>query len=540
MIEDERTQREVLIEILKLCGYEAAAAPSCAEGRELFAPGQYACALVDLRLPDGKGEDLITELQEKDPELVAVVLTADASAEAVIESLRAGAFDYLTKPVEVTTLRAALSRAVTHHEVLREREGLLRQLVEEREQLRSKVESATSDIRDYAHACEVSNTRLRALLLMTQHGADYVSEDLLILHTFETLCEQAGLRALVVNDVGRQKLVAARGDGSSAPTFETSDVMFEGGAYDPLLAEVEPEQVVETWLGRVLGFDTEAHQGHVFQHTLQGDSRYTIAFYTERQDAEDASLHEFFDMCAHFLAFEWHQGKLLLQIAHHASLGNIGVEMARGFVQPLTAIRSAAEIVKELVVSEEATEGIRIVLDNVERLRRQTQEFQKLALFREDAVETVQLDQYIEQSLDMLSVSIRNRNVTVEKEFDTSGECVLLNGATLARAFLDLILGALRAVPMGGALRLRLCDADKEHVAFEIHHAGAYDESGPEFNGAPQGGGAGPPGLQLARRTVHMCGGSLNVEQARQGITIVRTVLPRNATRIEEQTRRRA
>ena len=533
IIEDDAVLRAFLAEVLDEAQYALDCAGTCAEGRSLFKKGRYACALVDLRLPDGNGKTLLKEFADQDPEVVTVVLTGDATAEAVIDAMRAGAFDYLTKPVEVTTLEAAVRRALSHHAVRQDRTNLLNLLLEEREQLRARVEAATADIRQYANACEASNARLRSLLELTQLSSNYLSEQVLLQEAFEHLAEQVPLRALAFCDTTRQKMAAIVRPEGGVPSFTASDSAFESGSYDSVLAEFEPRQLLANWLERSTGLSTERLTPYAFTQQFVNRSACMVGFYVD-DDGRDSALEEFLGMCAHFLAFEWEQGKLLLHVAHQASLGNIAVELARSFIQPLTAIRTAAEIVNEVVASSEGAEGMSIIQENADRLRRQMQEFQKLTLFREDSVETVRLDEYVDQALDMLAAAIQNRNVTVDRDFEEDCECVLLNGTALARTFLDLVLGAVRAVEIGGTVALTLKSSGSDHVAFEIRHHGTY--AGPMgLTGAaviPSGAETerGHPGLQLAERTVHSCGGTLTIEVDSDQLSAIRVVLPRNIT----------
>ncbi|MCP4645015.1 MAG: response regulator [bacterium] len=541
IIEDDATQRLLLADMLERSGYPSDIAGSCAEGRECFERGKYACVLVDLGLPDGSGHSLIKEFAAVDPEVVAVVLTGDASAGSVIDTLRAGAFDYLTKPADSTTLRAALARAMQHHAVCRERADLLDLLLEERELLRARVDEATADIRQYAGACERSNARLRALLDLTRLSSGYLTEEELLHRAFENLHRQTPLRALVLCDVGRQKLAAVVRKGDDEPAFLTSDSAFNAGSYDPLVAEVEPEQVLTNWLDRSLGVDTTAFNAYISTQSFQDRATCTVGFYMEPAEGDESALHEFLEMCAYFLAFEWEQGKLLLHVAHNVSLGNIAVELARNFIQPLTAIRTSADLVTEFAVSPEVAEGMEVVTENVERLRRQMQEFQKLTLFREDSVETVRLVEYVEQALQMLAVAIRNRSVLIERDFQSECECVLLNGAVLARTFLDLLLGSLRAVDMGGTIALSLREVGNDYCAFEVRHKGSPSDSLAVPGGAVTLTNArdhgSHPGLQLVERAVHSCGGTLNVEEGADGLMSLRVLLPRNATTITSKMR---
>ncbi|MBI4557426.1 MAG: response regulator [Candidatus Hydrogenedentes bacterium] len=529
IVEDDAAQRLVLNDMLRRMGYDCETAATCAEGRQLFTHGRFSSSLIDLGLPDGNGLSLLQEFQAVDPNLVSVVLTGDAAAETVIDTMRAGAFDYLTKPVDLTTLRATVARAVAHHEVVRERGELVRLLLEEREQLRSRVEAATADIRQYARACENTNMRLRALLRLTQLTARYYSEEVLFRNAFKELSQHIPLRCVALCDVGRGRLLAAYQREAEEVEFIHTEGNPAHSGYDTLLAEAEPKLLVQSWVERNAGLDTSAFVSYVFPLKFWSRSHCTVGFYLAPEFAGDEAEQEFLGMCAHFLAFEWEQANLLLHVAHHASLGNIAVELARNFVQPLTAIRTAADIVKETVKSPEAGAGMQIIQENVERLKIQTQEFRKLSLRREDSVETVRLDEYIDQALDILAVAIQNRGVTVVRDYEGDCECVLLNGTALARTFLDLILCVLRAMQVGTRMAVSLRQVGDGHVAFEIRYEGPGTREG-AFSTAILGPVSSHPGLQLAERTIHSCGGKLAVEQNTEGAQSLRVVLPRNAT----------
>lgn len=540
IVEDDPVQSTFFSEVLADEGYQADCAPTLAEGEQLFVKGKYACALVDLHLPDGLGQDLLSRFAQEDDELVSVVLTGDTSPNTVISTLRAGAFDYLPKPVEFTTLKAAVTRALSHHRALRERAEYFDLLLEEREQLRARVEEATKDIRQYAHACETTNARLQSLVRLTQMTGGYSSYESLLKYAFEHLQAETPIRALVFFDLGRQRLCAVTAK-EGKPVLAESDYAADA-ACDPLTVQANPEVAFDRFLGQEVGFDTGELVPYTFTQGFRNGSLYAVGFYVEGESPgnrkPDPRLGEFLDMCARFLIFEHEQSRLLLHVAHQASLGNIAAELARNFVQPLTAIRTAAEVVNESVVSPESAEGMSIISENVERLRRQMQEFQKLTLYREDSVETVRLAEYLEHALGVLSVAIQSRNVTVERDFRTEGECVLLNGALLARTFLDLLLGALRVVGIGGTIRLVIDEVDQERVAVELQHGGSY-QGGYDIQQTalplteteiqtPN------PGIELAHRTLHSCGGNLTVKSGPEmDSTTLRIVLPRNITSVD-------
>ncbi len=521
VVEDEPALSETLCQLLAHSGYSVETASSCSDGRGLFEEGRYACTLIDLGLPDGNGVDLLQEFARTDPATVQIVLTGRSSSDIIIDTMRAGAFDFLQKPVDSANLIASISRAVSHYAVVRERAELFQLLMEERDHLRAAVEEATVGLR-------IQNNRLSSLLSLSRISANQLSAQELLERVFEEIGHHLPLYCMALCDVGRQKMLAVFKRDEGPPHFIQSGGDGAHVGFDSLLAEADPKALVQHWVERNTGIDTSGLCGHVFAHSSWSRSISTVGFFLDPSAESDESAEEFLDTCAHFLAYEWDQGNLLLQNAHHASLGNIAIELARNFIQPLTAIRTASDIISESAVSPGVHEGVKVTLANVERLRSQTQEFRKLAQFREDSIETVRIDEYVEQALEMLAVSIQNRNVTIEKEFEEPCECVLLNGAALARTILDLLLNALRAVDVGGTITIRLRAAEGGHVALEISH----DALAREFTGK-----RGEilrledhPTLQLANRTVHTCGGQLSFDASESGTGAIRILLSRNAT----------
>jgi signal transduction histidine kinase len=150
-----------------------------------------------------------------------------------------------------------------------------------------------------------------------------------------------------------------------------------------------------------------------------------------------------------------------------------------------------------------------------------------------DSIETVRLDEFIETTLTLLNSAIDQRSITIEKDFQVQGECVLLNGAALASTFLDLISNVVRTVEANGRILLRLASTGPDHVLCEISHK----LSGGELYGILSVPGAtslmdmvkAHPRFMLAQRTVNACGGQLTLERSSGSKNTFRIVLPRNS-----------
>jgi len=98
IIEDEKITRRSLTDILNAEGYEVHAADDGDAGLELFARERPAIVITDLRLPKLGGMEVMSAVLQQDPHCRVILITAFASVDTAIRSLKAGAYDYLTKP----------------------------------------------------------------------------------------------------------------------------------------------------------------------------------------------------------------------------------------------------------------------------------------------------------------------------------------------------------------------------------------------------------------------------------------------------------
>ena len=111
VVDDEADLRELLSLTLVRLGLDVDTAESLGAARALLARNAYALCLTDMRLPDGTGLDLVRHVSASAGPPIAVI-TAYGSAENAVAALKAGAFDYLTKPVDIDQLRMLVRSAV--------------------------------------------------------------------------------------------------------------------------------------------------------------------------------------------------------------------------------------------------------------------------------------------------------------------------------------------------------------------------------------------------------------------------------------------
>ncbi len=112
VVDDEPDLRTLYELTLLREGYDIDTAGSVEEALERLDARRYSLMITDMRLPDGSGLDLLRRLEETERSEKAIVITAYGSAENAVEALKAGAYDYLTKPVDLKQFRAAVASAL--------------------------------------------------------------------------------------------------------------------------------------------------------------------------------------------------------------------------------------------------------------------------------------------------------------------------------------------------------------------------------------------------------------------------------------------
>ncbi|MBW2240675.1 MAG: sigma-54-dependent Fis family transcriptional regulator [Deltaproteobacteria bacterium] len=133
VVDDDRAMREMLVSLFKDQGYWVQQADTADEALLQAAELDYDVVLSDIRMPGRSGIELVGELRKLRPETPVVLMTAFGTIDSAIESMRAGAFDYITKPFEPDAVAFAVERALER-----------RMLEEENRRLRRAVDRTSS------------------------------------------------------------------------------------------------------------------------------------------------------------------------------------------------------------------------------------------------------------------------------------------------------------------------------------------------------------------------------------------------------------
>ncbi len=128
VIDDERNIREGLKAALELDGYSVLIAADGAEGLDIALHSDIDLVITDLRMPGISGEEVLRRVSTETPGIPVIVLTGHGTVENAVEAMRSGAYDFLTKPLNLDRLSLLVKRALQNRELVLQQRELLREV----------------------------------------------------------------------------------------------------------------------------------------------------------------------------------------------------------------------------------------------------------------------------------------------------------------------------------------------------------------------------------------------------------------------------
>jgi len=147
LVDDEAVARKVISAQVEKLGHTVFTAASAEEAEAIFSEHRMDMALVDLRLGEKSGLDLLTAFKDQEPDCQVVLITAYASVESAAEAMRLGASDYLVKPVQAHDLLRAIKSALKHKRVIEENRVLEEENRLYRNHLEDRLAEQTAELR---------------------------------------------------------------------------------------------------------------------------------------------------------------------------------------------------------------------------------------------------------------------------------------------------------------------------------------------------------------------------------------------------------
>ena len=130
VVDDDESLRRVTQMQLEEIGYSVATAGDGGQALVALESGSPALVISDLKMPGMSGLDLLKKIRTEHPETTVILITAFGSVQSAVEAMRAGAYDYITKPIDYDALAIVVNRAMERQQLLDEVRNLRRTLDE--------------------------------------------------------------------------------------------------------------------------------------------------------------------------------------------------------------------------------------------------------------------------------------------------------------------------------------------------------------------------------------------------------------------------
>jgi two-component system sensor histidine kinase/response regulator len=237
VVDDEPLIRRAVADYLKDWGYEAVTAADGAEGLAKARAEQFQAVLVDLRMPQMDGLQVISALKDEQPELPLVVVSGTGVLSDAIEAMRQGAWDYVTKPVkDIEEIRMTVERVIERAQLRKERDLYQRELERLNRSLEAEVARQTRDLR-------MQNRELVAL-----NRISYAISDPLDLDTMLNRATAAAVQAVeadgaavrLLNPATNQLVVAATYGFSASYLSSAKEIPFGEGIIGQVAQSGQP------------------------------------------------------------------------------------------------------------------------------------------------------------------------------------------------------------------------------------------------------------------------------------------------------------
>lgn len=179
VVDDEEIMRNLLKDLLSDMSYDVVTAANGEEGLYVFDKGSFDVLIADLRMPGMDGIKFLEQIKQRDPDAVVIIITGYGALKSSQEALRLGAFDYITKPFELTDITFIVKRATQARRLVVSNKQMLKYLEKRNFVLDKKVSDRTKELE---------------VLYRVGRKINSLDEDHILNDVVNTLVESIGLR----------------------------------------------------------------------------------------------------------------------------------------------------------------------------------------------------------------------------------------------------------------------------------------------------------------------------------------------------------
>ena len=490
VVDDERLIREFCTDILGQAGFQVRTAADAQEALGAAQADPPAVILLDVMLPGMSGVEALVHFGRVAPLTPVIMITAYASLQSAIGSVKHGAYDYIPKPLEPEAIAAAVRRAEAHHRVLVQNNRLVHTLHEKVAEL-SRLHQLTHELAaDLRERIEARTAELHRSERLTESIISHLASGLMV-------TDSGGAMTLI----NPQGALALHCDAADLIDRKLTDLFPNGGELLEVRGESshrELELALRDGSTIPLGFTNS------YLTDVRGNREGVIVIFRDLSEIKQLQAE-------------------LRRKDRLAAIGQVVAGVAHEIRNPLFGITSVAQILKrEVALPSAHQELVDAMLFETQRLNALVSD---LLLFgRESRLELrpTDLHQLLDACCHLYAGEIRERSILLHKAYDPRLPALLADSDKLKQVVLNLLKNALEATPPEGTVTVRTeghpaeRQGKTDQVKLTISDTGCGIPPQHQdrifdlfFTTKPRGTGL---GLPICRRIVEDHGGRISVE----------------------------
>jgi PAS domain S-box-containing protein len=503
LVDDEPNIRWTMAELLKREGYEALTASDFDAAISIIESSNVDAAVIDIILPRKNGIELLKELSNREPYIPVIMITGEPNVSQIPEIVRAGAYDYISKPVVKDVLIRAVSKAVEKKRLMDEKRNLQDQLKQHAEQLEVIVAERT---REVAEAHKFLNTVLESSTEYAIIAIDLNARVSLFNRGAELIF---GHMANDILSMRAAQLVAGNHGSEETPLFKIAQEVASEGRHQ---AEIELRKA----------------DGSTFMASV------TITPILKTEGQMLGYLLIIRDLTSERLGRE-RLRQMQERLAHNekiAALGRMAAQVAHEVKNPLAGLRLYSLHLKSKL-TEKLTEGemalVDRIIDGINQLSDTAEQVLNFARPIKLTCHRVDLNRIISDSLALLEPQLNASKVDVKLNLDPRCADAMLDEASIRSALINLMLNSIQSMAKGGVLIVSTTASEKElQLSISDTGCGMTEEQmknafEPFYTTKSHGLGL---GMSFASTVIERHGGMVSVESQVNKGTRIQIALP--------------
>lgn len=505
LVDDEPSMRWTMSEFLRRGGYEPLTAGDCDGALAALGDAEVDAAVVDIVLPGRGGLELLRELSARESYVPVVMITGEPHPSQVSEIIRAGAYDFIPKPILKETLLKAVSRAVERKRLVDEKLRLEREVKRHAEELEVRVAERTAELaeaHDFLNLVLDSSTEYgfvatdtRGRITLFNRGAEHIFGHRAAEAAGQEPCALAGLAG---EEDGLRRMFGEGVREADASGMHRAEARFRRAGGETFVASVAVTPI------RRQGGEVIGHLGVIKDLTAEREAAGRLRAMQER------------------LA---HQEKI-------AALGRAAAQVAHEVKNPLAGLllysmhlrgKAAGKLAEgELAVIDKIVNTINHLTATVN----QVLDFARPLSHRPRPAD---LNAVLTDVLQLLRPQMEAGRIEPRVELDADCRRVAFDEASVRSALMNLVLNAVQAMHGGGALTVRTkAGGGAARVEISDTGVGMSDEQvrnifEPFYTTKSQGLGL---GMSYAQKVFEQHGGAVTIESSPGAGTTVSVELP--------------